>query len=835
MPTSRRRTASTNASPNNQHQHQHQHQHQQEIEHKVHGTIFGIDRNVFYAASFTEEDDDDCDEHVDFSSCSMSPRNAPRRAPLQLAHANNVNSDVDLLGIRQMSAGDNGVHYTTEDARSISSTTTHRGSVHGSSSNNTYCSEFDMIHNNKNNSNSNSSTSRPSSSTSTMNELDIFTVPSVSSGSMKNVVEVEPSYISTKFLLSMRNNNNNNNSNNNNHDGADLLWNGDGSGMRRRRYIQLWLCLFGALVTLFVCIALAASSYSTGSNQQQLQQQLQHYGMVTGIQTPTSTNNDNNYTQHRTLHNNNLEQQFTEWAQRHRRRYSSEGERKKRFQIWSDNHARTMAKNLKHGPCKLLKRDVFGDTHFKDLSPEEFQQRFLTGYKGPKSTALMDPKLSTKNSGGTRASAARHHHNKMTHEYMNQYNHPLHVPRHASLQKAYRDHWIKHTTSSTSTTSQSSSSSSSWFMSITSALFSAIFEADVAYTNGNTAESSSASSYPTSCTWWNLGCFIRWIFGTTFLGAGTREPKYDANSYPSAIDWRTMGAVTSIHSQGDCGACWAITAVETIESAYYIKTGNLMDLAETEVIACDDSCQQCDGGWPQNAYDYVQEHKGLPLESDMSYDGAWLLELTAFLQGESDAYSQNDVDAYLANTCPANSNNNGNSGSGSADNGNNNDNGNVSRVRYGAIKGYGYATERCYCYTDGSGCDCDNQKENQAVRNVASYGPATVCVDASLWQDYTGGIITSESGCSMGFMDMNHCVQAVGYAYVSGNGGEDEGGSGNSKSGSGSGSQDEEQRQGYWIIRNQWDTNWGMNGYAWVAMGENTCGVLNDMTQAFMD
>ena len=27
----------------------------------------------------------------------------------------------------------------------------------------------------------------------------------------------------------------------------------------------------------------------------------------------------------------------------------------------------------------------------------------------------------------------------------------------------------------------------------------------------------------------------------------------------------------------------------------------------------------------------------------------------------------------------------------------------------------------------------------------------------------------------------------------------------------------------------------GMNGYAWVAMGENTCGVLNDMTQAFMD
>jgi len=67
-----------------------------------------------------------------------------------------------------------------------------------------------------------------------------------------------------------------------------------------------------------------------------------------------------------------------------------------------------------------------------------------------------------------------------------------------------------------------------------------------------------------------------------------------------------MGAVTSVHSQGNCGACWAITAVETIESTYFIKTGQLLDLAETEIIACDDSCEMCDGGWPQNAYEYVQ-------------------------------------------------------------------------------------------------------------------------------------------------------------------------------------------------------------------------------------
>ena len=36
------------------------------------------------------------------------------------------------------------------------------------------------------------------------------------------------------------------------------------------------------------------------------------------------------------------------------------------------------------------------------------------------------------------------------------------------------------------------------------------------------------------------------------------------------------------------------------------------------------------------------------------------------------------------------------------------------------------------------------------------------------------------------------------------------------------------------IIRNQWSDYWGYSGYIYVAMGENTCGVLNDMTQVYM-
>ena len=97
-----------------------------------------------------------------------------------------------------------------------------------------------------------------------------------------------------------------------------------------------------------------------------------------------------------------------------------------------------------------------------------------------------------------------------------------------------------------------------------------------------------------------------------------------------------MGAVSDVHSQGSCGGCWAITAVETVESAYFISNGQLVDLAESEVITCDDTCSMCDGGWPQNAYEYIAKWGGLPPEEYWSYNGDWLYLLTLFSTGEYD-------------------------------------------------------------------------------------------------------------------------------------------------------------------------------------------------------
>ena len=422
---------------------------------------------------------------------------------------------------------------------------------------------------------------------------------------------------------------------------------------------------------------------------------------------------------------------------------------------------------------------VFGHNLFSDLEPEEFQNKFLTGYHGPR--AEHDHKRKNnhnKDMDGHKQTYFRETRRKTTGERTPP---PASsVKRHPTIQRKLEEH-----TAMFGAGSFSSENSNSRL-------------------NGAKYQASTYSVLG-GCPWWDVSCMLRYVFGYQYIG-GTREPLFDGSSYPSALDWREMGVVSEVHSQGSCGACWAITAVETIESANAIATGQLIDLAEEEVIACDGSCEMCNGGWPQNAYEYVMDHNGLPVKTG-DYDADWLYTVTAVLAGESYEASEYEMGSYFAQQCPAGARegDGGGSGSGSRDGGNYQyDSTYVEVARYGNVKGYGYATDRCICYTDGSGCDCYDQDEKTAVLNVASYGPAAVCLEASTWQDYEGGIMTDDIGCSKSFLDMNHCVEVVGYAFTDGSSNED----GNNESGSGSGSNDRnsgssDQREGYWIVKNQ--------------------------------
>jgi len=85
--------------------------------------------------------------------------------------------------------------------------------------------------------------------------------------------------------------------------------------------------------------------------------------------------------------------------------------------------------------------------------------------------------------------------------------------------------------------------------------------------------------------------------------------------------------------------------------------------------------------------------------------------------------------------------------------------------------------------------------------NLVSWAPLSICVDASNWQYYTGGVV-SPSDCGN---SLDHCVQLVGYNNDNGN---------------------------YWIVRNSWGTDWGLDGYILLGMGGDTCGCADEATSA---
>ncbi|KDP23191.1 hypothetical protein JCGZ_00324 [Jatropha curcas] len=65
---------------------------------------------------------------------------------------------------------------------------------------------------------------------------------------------------------------------------------------------------------------------------------------------------------------------------------------------------------------------------------------------------------------------------------------------------------------------------------------------------------------------------------------------------PTSMDWRNKGAVTPIKDQGQCGCCWAFSAVAAMKGITKLSTGKLISLSEQELVDCDtrtdDSCNK---------------------------------------------------------------------------------------------------------------------------------------------------------------------------------------------------------------------------------------------------
>jgi C1A family cysteine protease len=91
---------------------------------------------------------------------------------------------------------------------------------------------------------------------------------------------------------------------------------------------------------------------------------------------------------------------------------------------------------------------------------------------------------------------------------------------------------------------------------------------------------------------------------------------------PSSVDWRQKGAVSSVKDQGQCGSCWTFSSTGALEGSWAISTGQLLDLAEQQLVDCAQGIQYgshgCNGGQMEGAFKYVIEN-GQCVESSYPY------------------------------------------------------------------------------------------------------------------------------------------------------------------------------------------------------------------------
>ncbi|KFM83070.1 Cathepsin O, partial [Stegodyphus mimosarum] len=210
---------------------------------------------------------------------------------------------------------------------------------------------------------------------------------------------------------------------------------------------------------------------------------------------------------------------------------------------------------------------------------------------------------------------------------------------------------------------------------------------------------------------------------------------------PKKVDWRHKNVISSVNDQEQCGACWAFSTVETVESMYALKYGSLERWSVQQVVDCAAAPNKgCEGG-------------------DTCLTIGWLYE--------------SETEIVLAKDYPFK----GKTG----------------------ICAEDVKSDKTVRVARNFTCDSFIGEEYLMLLHLAYHGPLIAAVDASGWQDYLGGII--QFHCDS---ERNHAVQIVGYDITG--------------------------EVPFYIVRNSWGTNFGNDGYLYIAIGKNMCRIAEEVS-----
>ncbi|CAG9810838.1 unnamed protein product [Chironomus riparius] len=95
---------------------------------------------------------------------------------------------------------------------------------------------------------------------------------------------------------------------------------------------------------------------------------------------------------------------------------------------------------------------------------------------------------------------------------------------------------------------------------------------------------------------------------------------------PKSLDYRSMGYVTNVKDQGDCGCCFAFASMCALEGQMAKKYGQLKSLSEQNIVDCTYNPVTgnwgCDGGFAEQTFQYVKDNNGVASRDSYPYEGA---------------------------------------------------------------------------------------------------------------------------------------------------------------------------------------------------------------------